>query len=216
MPRSTYPATTTASSRTATRSSSTPSPSPPGRRCLPEARVPAVFLDRDGVINRRRRDHVKAWDEFEFLPACSVRWRPSRDGYTRGRGHQPGRGGSRSSRRRRACSIHTTCCRRSAPPVGTSRRSTPASTRRSRTAPAASRAPTLLQRASVDLGIRLPAYDHGGRQPERRRGGARRRMPSGADQRRRVAADPDILAVKDLPEAVTLWRDLSMVGARPC
>jgi D-glycero-D-manno-heptose 1,7-bisphosphate phosphatase len=29
---------------------------------------PAIFLDRDGVINRNRPDHVKAWDEFEFLP----------------------------------------------------------------------------------------------------------------------------------------------------
>jgi D-glycero-D-manno-heptose 1,7-bisphosphate phosphatase len=28
----------------------------------------AIFLDRDGVINRRRVDHVKSWDEFEFLP----------------------------------------------------------------------------------------------------------------------------------------------------
>ncbi|HEX6508438.1 MAG TPA: HAD-IIIA family hydrolase [Chloroflexota bacterium] len=28
----------------------------------------AVFLDRDGVINRRRVDHVKSWSEFEFLP----------------------------------------------------------------------------------------------------------------------------------------------------
>lgn len=27
-----------------------------------------VFLDRDGVINRRRPDHVKSWNEFEFLP----------------------------------------------------------------------------------------------------------------------------------------------------
>ncbi|HVS06612.1 MAG TPA: HAD family hydrolase [Candidatus Dormibacteraeota bacterium] len=27
-----------------------------------------VFLDRDGVINRRRPDHVKSWEEFEFLP----------------------------------------------------------------------------------------------------------------------------------------------------
>ena len=27
-----------------------------------------VFLDRDGVINRRRPDHVKAWEEFEVLP----------------------------------------------------------------------------------------------------------------------------------------------------
>jgi D-glycero-D-manno-heptose 1,7-bisphosphate phosphatase len=27
-----------------------------------------VFLDRDGVINVNRPDHVKCWDEFEFLP----------------------------------------------------------------------------------------------------------------------------------------------------
>jgi D-glycero-D-manno-heptose 1,7-bisphosphate phosphatase len=29
---------------------------------------PAIFLDRDGVINRNRNDHVKSWSEFEFLP----------------------------------------------------------------------------------------------------------------------------------------------------
>jgi D-glycero-D-manno-heptose 1,7-bisphosphate phosphatase len=28
----------------------------------------AVFLDRDGVICWNRYDHVKSWDEFEFLP----------------------------------------------------------------------------------------------------------------------------------------------------
>lgn len=28
----------------------------------------AVFLDRDGVINRDRSDYVKSWEEFEFLP----------------------------------------------------------------------------------------------------------------------------------------------------
>lgn len=28
----------------------------------------AVFLDRDGVINKNRNDHVKTWAEFEFLP----------------------------------------------------------------------------------------------------------------------------------------------------
>ena len=27
----------------------------------------AIFLDRDGVINENRPDHVKSWDEFEFL-----------------------------------------------------------------------------------------------------------------------------------------------------
>ena len=31
-------------------------------------RRPAIFLDRDGVINRNRNDHVKSWSEFEFLP----------------------------------------------------------------------------------------------------------------------------------------------------
>jgi len=30
----------------------------------------AVFLDRDGVINRNRADHVKSWAEFEFLPGA--------------------------------------------------------------------------------------------------------------------------------------------------
>jgi D-glycero-D-manno-heptose 1,7-bisphosphate phosphatase len=29
---------------------------------------PAVFLDRDGVINENRSDHVKNWREFHFLP----------------------------------------------------------------------------------------------------------------------------------------------------
>jgi len=28
----------------------------------------AIFLDRDGVINRERPDYVKHWGEFEFLP----------------------------------------------------------------------------------------------------------------------------------------------------
>lgn len=30
----------------------------------------AVFIDRDGVICRNRRDHVKSWEEFEFLPGA--------------------------------------------------------------------------------------------------------------------------------------------------
>jgi D-glycero-D-manno-heptose 1,7-bisphosphate phosphatase len=30
--------------------------------------MPDIFLDRDGVINRNRADHVKTWREFEFLP----------------------------------------------------------------------------------------------------------------------------------------------------
>lgn len=28
----------------------------------------AIFLDRDGVINENRADHVKCWQEFEWLP----------------------------------------------------------------------------------------------------------------------------------------------------
>lgn len=27
-----------------------------------------VFVDRDGVINRNRRNHVKSWEDFQFLP----------------------------------------------------------------------------------------------------------------------------------------------------
>jgi D-glycero-D-manno-heptose 1,7-bisphosphate phosphatase len=30
----------------------------------------AVFLDRDGVINENRDDHVKSWSEFRFLPGA--------------------------------------------------------------------------------------------------------------------------------------------------
>jgi D-glycero-D-manno-heptose 1,7-bisphosphate phosphatase len=29
---------------------------------------PAIFLDRDGVVNENRSDHVKGWEEFRFLP----------------------------------------------------------------------------------------------------------------------------------------------------
>jgi D-glycero-D-manno-heptose 1,7-bisphosphate phosphatase len=30
----------------------------------------AVFLDRDGVINENRAEHVKDWSEFQFLPGA--------------------------------------------------------------------------------------------------------------------------------------------------
>jgi len=35
-----------------------------------------VFLDRDGVINENRVDHVKSWQEFVFLPGAlaALRW----------------------------------------------------------------------------------------------------------------------------------------------
>jgi D-glycero-D-manno-heptose 1,7-bisphosphate phosphatase len=32
--------------------------------------APAVFIDRDGVINENRADHVKCWSEFQFLPGA--------------------------------------------------------------------------------------------------------------------------------------------------
>ena len=32
-----------------------------------ETHVKAVFLDRDGVICCNRNDHIKSWDEFQFL-----------------------------------------------------------------------------------------------------------------------------------------------------
>lgn len=31
-------------------------------------KLQAIFLDRDGVINRERADYVKCWEEFLFLP----------------------------------------------------------------------------------------------------------------------------------------------------
>jgi len=31
---------------------------------------PAVFLDRDGVVNQNRADYVKDWSEVEFLPGA--------------------------------------------------------------------------------------------------------------------------------------------------
>src|SRR3989339_126548 len=32
-------------------------------------KISAIFLDRDGVINKKiDNDYVKKWDEFEFLP----------------------------------------------------------------------------------------------------------------------------------------------------
>jgi histidinol-phosphate phosphatase family protein len=39
----------------------------PTQRALTPAR-PAVFLDRDGVINHNRAEHVKSWAEFELFP----------------------------------------------------------------------------------------------------------------------------------------------------
>lgn len=30
--------------------------------------TPAIFIDRDGVVNRNRDDYVRSWGEFEFFP----------------------------------------------------------------------------------------------------------------------------------------------------
>jgi D-glycero-D-manno-heptose 1,7-bisphosphate phosphatase len=32
--------------------------------------APTIFLDRDGVINENRTDHVKSWGEFRFIPGA--------------------------------------------------------------------------------------------------------------------------------------------------
>jgi D-glycero-D-manno-heptose 1,7-bisphosphate phosphatase len=37
---------------------------------LTDRRIAAVLLDRDGVINRERRDYVRRWEEFDFLPGA--------------------------------------------------------------------------------------------------------------------------------------------------
>jgi D-glycero-D-manno-heptose 1,7-bisphosphate phosphatase len=36
----------------------------------PIRKTGAIFLDRDGVINENRVDHVKSWDEFSFIPGA--------------------------------------------------------------------------------------------------------------------------------------------------
>jgi D-glycero-D-manno-heptose 1,7-bisphosphate phosphatase len=49
-----------------------PAQAPPRPEPAPRTarRVEAVFLDRDGVINENRIDHVKSWSEFRFLPGA--------------------------------------------------------------------------------------------------------------------------------------------------
>ena len=41
---------------------------PAGKRVEKQHEQRVVFLDRDGVINRRKRTLVKSWSEFKFLP----------------------------------------------------------------------------------------------------------------------------------------------------
>ena len=35
-----------------------------------DLRLQAIFLDRDGTINRERADYVKNWQEYEWLPGA--------------------------------------------------------------------------------------------------------------------------------------------------
>jgi len=44
--------------------------------CPPER---VIFLDRDGVINRKRKDHVRSWGQLEFLPRSLDALRALRD-----------------------------------------------------------------------------------------------------------------------------------------
>lgn len=41
------------------------------RQYSSHSRRPAIFLDRDGVINENRADYVKSWEEFVFLPGST-------------------------------------------------------------------------------------------------------------------------------------------------
>lgn len=179
--------------------------------------MPAVFLDRDGVINRRRPDHVKTWDEFEFLPGVLAALATLRTMNTPvvvvtnqgvvGRGllsaEELGRIHTRMLRTIRAAGGHVeaiyACLH--APEQDCACRKP---------------APALLQRAGVDLGIRLSASIMVGDSPtdvEAARAAGCRPVLIGNGE---PPTDPDVLAVKDLPAAVMLWRDLSTAGAPRC
>ena len=185
---------------------------------MPDTAVPAVFLDRDGVINRRRPDHVKRWEEFEFLPGVLETLAALRSMDTRvivitnqgvvGRGLLAADGLRRIHTRMlhaiRAAGGHVeaiyACLH--APAQG---------------CPCRKPAPTLFYRASGDLGIRLSDSIMVGDSPTdveaARAAGCRPVLISDSED----AVAPDVVAIKGLPEVVTLWRDLSSaVGAVPC
>src|SRR3989441_8762934 len=218
MRRFTYPAMTTASSRTATRYWNTRSPWRPGRRYLPDTVSAAVFLDRDGVINRRRPDHVKSWEEFEFLPGVLEALAALRSMDTRvivitnqsvvGRGLLAAEGlrqiHTRMLQAIRATGGHVeavyACLH--APAEGCTCRKP---------------APTLFYRASDDLGIRLSDSIMVGDSPTdvdaARAARCRPVLISGGE----AAHDDDVVAVTDLAAAVMVWRDLSIpVGMMSC
>lgn len=180
--------------------------------------MPAVFLDRDGVINRRRPDHVKNWDEFEFLPGVLEALATLRamnapvvvvtnQGVV-GRGllsaEGLGRIHSRMLRAIRATGgqVEAIYACLHAPGEG---------------CPCRKPAPTLFQRASSDLGIRLSGSIMVGDSPTdvaaARAAGCH---PVLIDESQE-AHDDDVVAVKDLAAAVTVWRNLSIgVGMNVC
>jgi histidinol-phosphate phosphatase family protein len=184
---------------------------------LADSGFPAVFLDRDGVINRRRPDHVKTWDEFEFLPGVlgalatlhsmdtSVVVVTNQSVVGRGllSSEELGRIHMRMLQTIRSAGGHVeaiyACLH--APEQNCDCRKP---------------APTLLHRASVELGIRLSASimvgDTTTDVEAARAAGCRPVLITDGGS----PADPDVIAVKDLPGVVMLWRDLSMMGARPC
>ena len=175
---------------------------------------PAVFLDRDGVINRRRPDHVKRWEEFEFLPAALdalAEWR------ARGAAvvvitnqSAVGRGLMTADALR---AIHVRMLRAIDAAGGHVSAiyaclHAPAAGCRCRKP-----SPLLFHRASVDLGIELSDSMMVGDSPTdvaaARAAGCRPVLLNGHGG----SPDPDVTAVNDLSEAVMLWRELAAARA---
>jgi histidinol-phosphate phosphatase family protein len=185
---------------------------------LADSPVPAVFLDRDGVINRRRPDHVKSWAEFEFLPGSLRALTDLRGMNTTvvvvtnqgavGRGLiSPDQ--LRDIHRRMLRAIDAagghvsaiyTCLH--APADGCACRKPK---------------PALFYQASHDLRIDLPRSVMIGDSPSdiqaSRAAGCRPILVNDSG----TPVDADVLAVSDLVEAATLWRTLSVpAGFLPC
>jgi D-glycero-D-manno-heptose 1,7-bisphosphate phosphatase len=179
---------------------------------------PALFLDRDGVINRRRLDHVKSWEEFEFLPgvldalaelrALNAEVVVVTNQSAVGRGlislpqlqaiHQ------RMLRAVEAAGGHIsaiyTCLH--APADGCACRKP---------------SPMLIQRAAVDLGIDLSISimvgDSATDIQAARAAGVRPVLLHASG----VALDPDVTSASEVGEVVMLWRKLAVTEAvLPC
>ena len=185
---------------------------------MADSPVPAVFLDRDGVINRRRPDHVKSWDEFAFLPGALGALSDLRAANARvvvitnqsvvGRGlisaGQLRDIHTRMLRAIEAAGGHVsaifTCLH--APGDGCACRKPK---------------PALFHQASRELGIDLLRSVMIGDSPSdvqaSRAAGCRPILVNDSG----APVDADVLAVSDLVEAATLWRTLSVpAGVLPC